>query len=307
MPQKKKATQKSVLGRGLNALLSNDTSLEKNQYPSYGDQLKLIPINHIVINPFQPRKDFNETALQELSKSIKVHGIIQPITVRQRENKQYQLVAGERRLRAAKLAQLEHVPAYIRTADDQQMLELALIENIQREALNPIEIALSYQRLLTECTIKQEALGLRVGKDRTTVNNYLRLLKLPPDIQIALRDQKISMGHARALISIESTTTQLAILKKIIETDLSVRNVEVLVRNLANNIQATEKIETKSEKDPVITKHIKAMSKQLSEKFATEVSIKTDKDQKGEVKIAFTSPEDLNRILSIIASRNNEV
>ena len=214
MSTSKKLQRKNALGRGLNALLKDSPFLAEEKIPS---PIQEIPIEEIQVNPFQPRKDFDATALQELSESIKLHGIIQPLTVRQLGPASYQLISGERRLQASQLAKLKQVPVYIRKADDQQMLEMALIENIQRENLNPIEIALSYQRLLTECQIKQETLGDRVGKNRTTVNNYLRLLKLPPDIQIALRDQKISMGHARALISVEAVDTQLRLFKEIIE------------------------------------------------------------------------------------------
>ena len=303
MPKRK--TPKNVLGRGLNALLSSDTALDKNETAVYGNQLKLIAINRIEINPFQPRKDFDETALQELSDSIKVHGIIQPLTVKQLERNQFQLIAGERRMRAALLANMEHVPAYIRKADDQQMLELALIENIQREALNPIEIALSYERLITECTIKQETLGLRVGKNRTTVSNYLRLLKLPPAIQIALRDQKISMGHARALINITATATQLTLLKKIITEDLSVRNVEELVKGIKDMEQKLDsEKEKKRIRDPGFRQHTHLVSKQLATKLAATVAIQTNKDQQGAIKISFKSRADLDRIWTIM---NNEI
>ena len=302
----KKKTPRNVLGRGLNALLTSDTSLDKNETAVYGNQLKLIAINRIEINPFQPRKDFDETALKELSDSIKVHGIIQPLTVKQLESNQFQLIAGERRMRAALLANMEHVPAYIRKADDQQMLELALIENIQREALNPIEIALSYERLITECTIKQETLGLRVGKNRTTVSNYLRLLKLPPAIQIALRDQKISMGHARALINITDTATQLTLLKKIITEDLSVRNVEALVKGIKDTQQKlNSETEKKPIKDPIFRQHTHLVSQQLATKLAATVAIQTNKDQQGgAIKISFKSPADLDRIWTIM---NNEI
>ena len=220
--------RKNALGRGLNALLKDSAYFTEQ---GAINPLRAIPISQVEVNPLQPRKDFNPATLQELSESIKVHGVIQPLTVRQFGSNKYQLIAGERRLQAAKRAGLQQVPAYIRTANDQQMLEMALVENIQRENLNPIEIALSYQRLLTECSIKQETLGSRVGKNRATVNNYLRLLKLPPDIQIALRDQKISMGHARALINVKTTAAQLGILQEIIQQDLSVRKVEELARN----------------------------------------------------------------------------
>src|SRR6187431_2384709 len=230
-------SKKKALGRGLNALLS-DSNLEERlevdipisssttSSPS-GGTLE-ISLTHIEVNPFQPRTHFDQESLQELAESIKVHGIIQPITVRRLARDQYQLISGERRFQASKLAGLKSIPAYVRSADDQQMLEMALIENIQRENLNAIEIALSYQRLISECNLKQDELGERVGKNRTTVTNYLRLLKLPPDIQIAVRDNLLSMGHARAIINVENHEQQLYIFKKIVEEDLSVRKVEEL-------------------------------------------------------------------------------
>ncbi|HWA36078.1 MAG TPA: ParB/RepB/Spo0J family partition protein, partial [Cyclobacteriaceae bacterium] len=194
--------KKKALGRGLSALLSDTPEVGKlEEAPVATGNMNELPIGEIEVNPFQPRQHFDQDALRELSESIKVHGIIQPITVRRLARNQYQLISGERRFQAARLAGLKSIPAYVRSADDQQMLEMSLIENIQRENLNPIEIALSYQRLLTECNLKQDELGERVGKNRTTVTNYLRLLKLPPDIQIALRDNKLSMGHARAIIN----------------------------------------------------------------------------------------------------------
>lgn len=205
-----------------------------------------IRLDQIQVNPFQPRIHFDRTALEELSESIKVQGIIQPITVRKLSENEYQLISGERRFQASKLAGLETIPAYIRTADDQQMLEMALIENIQRENLDAIEIALSYQRLLEECDLKQEQLGERVGKNRTTVNNYLRLLKLPPAIQAGIRDKKISMGHARAIINIEDVDKQLHIYNKAVNEELSVRKVEQLVRDLmSKSTETKEKTRTK--------------------------------------------------------------
>src|SRR5687768_3276743 len=238
-------SKKKALGRGLSALLSDNSAEDKLevdiQSPASSQQkgvvasgIAEIPIEEIEVNPFQPRTHFDQEALQELSESIKVHGIIQPITVRKLSANQYQLISGERRFQASKLAGLKTIPAYIRTADDQQMLEMALIENIQRENLNAIEVALSYQRLISECSLKQEALGERVGKNRATVNNYLRLLRLPPDIQIAIRDNQITMGHARAIVNIDNIDAQLAIFKKIIKEELSVRKVEELVRELSS-------------------------------------------------------------------------
>src|SRR5688572_25556067 len=236
---KNSVKKKGGLGRGLNALIQGSYDRkEKEELPS-SDLLEVntiadIRLDQIETNPFQPRTYFDQTALEELAESIKVQGIIQPITVRQLDANTFQLISGERRFQASKLAGLETIPAYIRKADDQQMLEMALIENIQREQLNAIEIALSYQRLLTECNLKQEELGDRVGKKRTTVTNYLRLLKLPPDIQIAVRDNKLSMGHARAIINVENPDQQLYIFKKALAEELSVRKVEELVRDLSS-------------------------------------------------------------------------
>ncbi|HNP18584.1 MAG TPA: ParB/RepB/Spo0J family partition protein [Fulvivirga sp.] len=291
----KSIKKKSALGRGLGALLEDSPSMEKNI--SVGESNPAGSINEIFLseietNPFQPRSHFDKEALQELSDSIKVQGIIQPITVRKLSRNKYQLISGERRFQASKLAGLEKIPAYVRTADDQQMLEMALIENIQRENLNAIEIALSYQRLLTECDLKQEELGERVGKNRTTVNNYMRLLKLPPDIQAAIRDTRISMGHARALITIESVDKQLDIFKRILSEDLSVRKVEALVRN--------ETPRKSTAKQPVESgKEIANLQNQLTSHFGTRVNIKSD-GKKGEIKIPFVSVEDLNRILEIL-------
>jgi ParB family transcriptional regulator, chromosome partitioning protein len=296
MTKNKTPNRKSALGRGLNALLEDAPFLVKGEAIN---PLQEISIEQIQINPFQPRKDFDTVALQELCESIKLHGIIQPLTVRQLEPSIYQLIVGERRLQAAKMLGLTRIPAYIRTADDQQMLEMALVENIQRENLNPIEIALSYQRLLTECQIKQETLGARVGKNRATVNNYLRLLKLPPDIQIALRDQKISMGHARALINVEAIDAQLGIFQEIIEADLSVRNVESLVRALSHNkprkISQTRNIEVSVEGT------MKDFGEKLAARLKTQVKINVNTKDGGEIKIMFTNERDLNRILKLLA------
>ncbi len=288
-----------VLGRGLSALLQGaHTEASSDVAERF---FKMIHIQSITINPFQPRQDFNQETLNELSESIKLHGIIQPLTVRKVGNHTYQLVAGERRLRAAKLAGLEEVPTYIRTTDDLHMLEVALIENIQRESLNAIEIALSYQRLLTDCKLTQEALAERIGKNRTTVNNYLRLLKLPPDIQIALRDQKISMGHARALINLETPETQLTLLRKILEGALSVREVEKLVQDLSTTGHL-KKTTTKAPLSPSFKATIKNTTTQLSEQFNAKVVIKADAQKQGEIKIIFDSEEELERIIAIISN-----
>ena len=296
MDTEKIPQRKSALGRGLNALLKDSPFLTE---PSAVNLLQGIPIKQIKVNPFQPRKDFDQISLQELRDSIKRHGIIQPLTVRKLATSKYQLITGERRLQAATMAGLKQVPAYIRTADDQQMLEMALVENIQRANLNPIEIALSYQRLLTECKTKQETLGTRVGKDRTTVNNYLRLLKLPPDIQIALRDQTLSMGHARALINIEAVDVQLSIFKKIIKEALSVRKVEELVRGLS---QGQPKKVPRNQNIDIAFKHsIQNLNEKLTTCLGTKVKIHAHTKDKGEIKIVFSSAKELERILSILA------
>lgn len=295
MSTPKKLQRKNALGRGLNALLNDSPLLAKERAAS---PMQEILIEQIQVNPFQPRKDFDATALQELSASIKLHGIIQPLTVRQLGPSSYQLIAGERRLQASKLAQLQQVPAYIRTADDQQMLEMALVENIQRENLNPIEIALSYQRLLTECRLKQETLGDRVGKKRTTVNNYLRLLKLPPDIQIALRDQKMSMGHARALVNVEAAETQLRLFEEILAKDLSVRQVEALVRALSE--ENAPKATSAKKVDPQLKHMTVEASAQLAARLEAPVKIQINSKEKGEIKITFANVKELNQILKIL-------
>lgn len=291
------STKKNALGRGLQALLQDSSYFtEKGEI----NPLRETPIEQIEVNPLQPRKSFDPEALNELSESIKIHGVIQPLTIRQIGPNKYQLIAGERRLQAAIKAGLTSVPTYIRTADDQQMLEMALVENIQRESLNPIEIALSYQRLLTECNIKQETLGNRVGKNRATVNNYLRLLKLPPDVQIALRDQKISMGHARALINVKTTTAQLGILEEIIRQDLSVRKVEELARNAFNKTQDIPP--AKKNINPTLTTAIEEITTKLSNRLATSVKARTYSQGNGEISISFNNVQDLNRITRILFS-----
>jgi ParB family transcriptional regulator, chromosome partitioning protein len=291
-------SKKKALGRGLSALLSDtpetDRFDESPEVTGASGGMNEILLSEIETNPFQPRQHFDQEALKELSDSIKVHGIIQPITVRKLTKSQYQLISGERRFQAAKLAGLKSIPAYVRSANDQQMLEMALIENIQRENLNPIEVSLSYQRLISECNLKQEELGERVGKNRSTVTNYLRLLKLPPDIQIALRDNKLSMGHARAIINVENPDVQLYIFKKTLAEDLSVRKVEELARQLISDKQ---KPETKESTPP--SREINQLQGKLSSHFGTKVSVKSD-GQKGDIRIPFLSLQDLNRILDIL-------
>lgn len=296
-----KPIRKNALGRGLGALLEDSPAKYKSQdiLPEVAKTgIFEIPLEEIQVNPYQPRVHFDKDALQELAESIKVQGIIQPITVRKLAPNEFQLISGERRFQASKLAGLKAVPAYVRTANDQQMLEMALIENIQRENLNALEIAQSYQRLLAECNLKQEELGDRVGKNRTTVNNYLRLLKLPPTIQAAIRDQQLSMGHARALINIEDVDKQLAIFKKAVEEELSVRKVEALVKSL--NEGKPEKETEKPGLDPVKKYEMNKIQQRLASHFGTKVALNADQKNRGEIKIPFQSASDLNRILEIL-------
>ena len=285
------------LGRGLDAILQSpetditSTDISGNYVAGAVAELN---INFIEANPFQPRTDFDENALNELAESIKVQGVIQPVTVRKMGRDKYQLISGERRLRASKLAGLKTIPVYIRVANDEQMLEMALIENTHREGLNAIEVALSYQRLIEECNITQEELGEKVGKDRSTVTNFLRLLKLPPEVQVALRDGFISMGQARAIINIEDKTQQLLILKEIIDKDLSVRQVEELVRSFnPKNVKAKKQ---KNVLPEAFIYKVDTLSKALDAK------IKVDRNSKGKgsLTISFKNDEDFERLISII-------
>jgi ParB family chromosome partitioning protein len=297
---KKSTKKKNSLGKGLSALLHESGVENTNLIPKDSiNNIQEIQLHEIETNPFQPRTDFNQQALQELAASIKIQGIIQPITVRLLTKNRYQIISGERRFQASKQAGLKTIPAYIRKANDQQMLEMALIENIQRENLNAIEIALSYQRLITECNLKQEELSNQVGKDRTTVTNYLRLLKLPPDIQIAVRDQKLTMGHARALLGIDNIDLQLNIFKKIIKEELSVRKTEELVRELSeHNTKKITKNTVKNTSTP--DRELTQLQSKLCSHLGTKVEIKSSDNKKGEIKIPFASVDDLNRILEIL-------
>lgn len=254
-----------------------------------------IKLSEIEVNPFQPRTDFDQQALAELADSIKLQGLIQPITVRRLNAHSYQLISGERRFRASKLAGLTQIPAYVRSANDQQMLEMALIENIQRENLNAIEVALSFQRMIEECSLKQEELGVRVSKNRSTVTNYLRLLKLPPAIQASIRDGELSMGHAKALITIEDPAKQIYIHQHIIQQGLSVRKTEELVRDLQ---RAPEKKEGK-QPEPV-SFQIQKIQDDLASKFSTRVKLKIAGQGRGTIEIPFLSESDLSRILEIM-------
>ena len=278
--------KRNTLGRGLGSLLNVS---EKKVEESIFDEIQ---INKIEINKDQPRKSFNEEKIKELSLSIKQHGIIQPITVRRIDNDKFQLISGERRFRASKLIEIKTIPAFIRDTDDKSLLELALIENIQRENLNSIEIAISYKKLIDELKINQEKLGARVGKDRTTINNYLRLLKLPPTIQKGLKDNKIQMGHARSLIAIETSELQLKIYKLILVNKLSVRKTEELVRNLNKQKRSIPKEKSR-------TNNLEKIESKLSSYFGTKITTQGD-DKSGKIIIPYKSTNDLNRILELL-------
>ena len=298
------AEKRNALGRGLGALLNDDAvnvASNNNKSVSASPQVNdlgsvnEIRINEIEVNPYQPRTEFDEQALKELSDSIKLQGLIQPITVRKLNSNTYQLISGERRLRASKLAGLTQIPAYIRTANDQQMLEMALIENIQRQDLNSIEVALSFQRMIEECNLKQEELGDRVSKNRSTVTNYLRLLKLPPGIQASIRDGDISMGHAKALITINDPVAQLYLHKQIIQNGLSVRTVEQMARDLQ---RSTPKKEGK--KPESLSFQVQKIQDDLASKFGARVKLKINDGGKGAIEIPFLSEDDLGRILEML-------
>jgi len=294
-----KATKKQALGRGLSALLKNTSeditsATDKNAAKLVGSIVE-IEIDSIVVNPFQPRSYFNEEALQELANSIKELGVIQPITVRKQPGNAFQIVSGERRYRASKLAGLTTIPAYIRLANDQEMLEMAIVENIQRENLDPIEIALSYQRLIDEIKLTQDEMAKRLGKSRSAVTNYLRLLKLDPIIQTGMRDGFLTMGHGRALITIDNQDEQIAIYKQIIKNKLSVRQTEQLVKELKNG-KKTEKKSTKVN----LPNFVSQAKSKLTNFFGNDVDIKVTSNNKGKIIIPFNSEEDFNRIKKLL-------
>lgn len=288
-------SKKKALGRGLSAILeSPETDITSTDISGnfVAGAVASIPIDQIETNPFQPRVDFDQEALVELADSIREQGIIQPLTVRKMGYDRYQLISGERRLRASSLAGLTEIPCYIRIANDQQVLEMALVENIQRENLNALEIAISYQRLIEECELTQEELSQRVGKNRTTVTNYIRLLKLPAEIQVSIRDGRITMGHARALISIEDEAAQVSILQNIIEEDLSVREVEERVRNYYKPI-VLKKERVKNE----IPEEIHNFSQSIASRYNTKVSVQLNNKGKGNIVISFQSKKEMERLL----------
>jgi len=291
-----KATKKQALGRGLSALLKESSHIisatDKNADKVVGSIIE-IGLDLIDVNPYQPRTYFDEEALIELANSIKELGVIQPITVRKLNENKFQLVSGERRFRASKLIENKTIPAYIRLANDQEMLEMALVENIQRKNLDPIEVALSYQRLIDEIQLTQEELSVRVGKKRSTVTNYLRLLKLDPILQTGMRDGFISMGHGRAMINIQNTEDQLAIYEKILSEKLSVRQTEELVKNLKSG--TTNKRNKKQ-----VPNYVKTSIPEISEYFGQKINVTVSSNGKGKILIPFHSEEDFNRIKNLL-------
>ncbi|UIR56102.1 ParB/RepB/Spo0J family partition protein [Sphingobacterium sp. SRCM116780] len=299
--------RKTGLGRGLGALLNDSVDIpgknaatSRSEIPAKSKSsgtISTVNVDEIEVNPFQPRTDFDPQALQELSESILLQGLIQPITVRKIGDHAYQLISGERRYRASKLAGITEIPAYIRMANDQQMLEMALIENIQRENLNAIEVALSFQRMIEECDLKQEELGERVSKNRSTVTNYLRLLKLPPVIQAAIRDGELTMGHARALINVGEVDKQLYIFKLILDLGLSVRKAEELVRDIQNG----NKKKTQKNKNTPKSFQFQKIEDDLASKFSSRVKLNLKSAKgKGAIEIPFESEDDLSRILELL-------
>lgn len=292
-------TKKNALGRGLGALIEG---VEKETLEKKVEANKDIAIDAIDQNPFQPRTSFDEQSLTELAASIRKLGIVQPLTVRESGDGRYQLIAGERRLRAARLAGLTHVPAYVRTADDQAMLELALVENIQREDLDAMEVAISFHRLTEECSLTQEQLSERVGKQRSTVANYLRLLKLPAEIQLGIRNKQITMGHARTLVNIEDPGRQMGVYYKIIDGELSVRQTEDLVRHLqSEKVRDPEKLERKRK----LNSDFEQLSEHLNRIFSAKVNFRINEQGKGKIVIPFDNPEEMERILGIFDRLNS--
>ena len=302
----KMSTKKNALGKGLSALLENaNTDITNRKLENEGKivgSIANIEIAAIETNPFQPRTHFEEQALNELAASIKEHGIIQPITVRKLGYDKFQLISGERRFRASQLAGLTSVPAYIRIANDQAMLEMALVENIQRENLDAIEVAISYKRLIDECSLTQEQLSQKVSKQRSTITNYLRLLKLPVEIQLAIRNGDLTMGHARALINIENADVQLDVYNQIVLNGLSVRETEDMARGVkldAKTSDTTSKNKTPNEKVALSFEHQQIVD-DLRAVFNSKVQINRDENGKGKITIPFKSEKDLERILDIL-------
>jgi ParB family chromosome partitioning protein len=297
-----KTLKKGEFGKGIRALLANPEQLDKAVQDNpqevvreFTGNVAMLPIAQIETNPYQPRTEFDQSALDELAASIRVHGLIQPVTVRRLHDKAYQLISGERRFRASQLAGLTEIPAYIRLADDQQMLEMALIENIQREDLNAVEIAISYQRLIDECSLTHENLSDRVGKQRSTITNYLRLLKLPVDVQLAVKERKITMGHARALAAVNDISFQLSLLSQILQNDLSVRAVESLIARYQE-----ERNGKKTKPDTRLPENLRQIQDQFSAFFGAKAVLKRDPKGKGQIVLKFETDAELNRLLDAI-------
>ena len=300
--------KKSALGRGLSALLENsETDITHSKFDPEAREhvvgsVPLLKVEQIEANPFQPRTHFEEEALIELSESIKKHGIIQPVTVRKMGYDKYQLISGERRFRASQIAGLTEVPAYVRIANDQAMLEMALVENIQRENLDAIEVAISYKRLIDECNLTQEELSNKVSKQRSTVTNFLRLLKLPAEIQLGVRERKITMGHARTLINVDDKETQMAIFESIIEQDLSVRQVEEMVKSIHEKEPdaAPVSTSTKAKKTIELSGEYKKLAQTLKSKLSPKAEFTRQSNGKGKIVIPFNSDEDLQKIIKML-------
>lgn len=308
------ASRKAVLGRGLNALLPSQEEREAAEAHDSGaanhrfeDRVRLlgrvaeIDVRSVRPNPYQPRETFDEAALDELAASIRQLGIIQPITVRILEEGQFELISGERRLRAARRAGLSRIPAFVREADTEEMLEMALVENVQREELNPVEVAIGYQRLVEECDLTQEQVAAKVGKNRATVANFLRLLKLPPRVQASLKDGSLTMGHARALINVEDADLRDRLLQEIIEKDLSVRQIEERVRKIR---EGGEKKEDETPQRPdVVGLQVQEFTSRLRSHLSTQVQIRHKGKDGGRIEIAYYSDDDLERLLDTITRR----
>jgi ParB family chromosome partitioning protein len=293
--------KRSALGKGLSALLENaETDITtKSSNAGVVGSVSMLPIDSIEANPFNPRTSFEREALEELSQSIAVHGIIQPLTVRKLGRDNYQLISGERRFRASQMAGLKEVPAYIRVANDQTMLEMALVENIQREDLNAIEVALSYSRLIEECSLTQDELSQKVAKSRSSITNHLRLLKLPAEIQASVRDNSISMGHARALVSVGDEAIQLAIHGRVIEDGLSVRDTEALVRE--GYVEPRSSVPSSTERATIaISEKQFTFKEHLSDRLSARVDIRKSATGGGKIVVNFNSEVDLNRIIELL-------
>jgi ParB family transcriptional regulator, chromosome partitioning protein len=298
--------QKEALGKGIRALLTHiddDTHAGKKEAAPVGAStggISFIPLDSIEVNPFQPRASFEEGSLNDLADSIRIHGVIQPISVRKLGHEKYQLIAGERRLRASKIAGKTEIPAFIRAANDQESLEIALIENIQREDLNAIEIGVNYKRLIDECSLSQDELAGRIGKKRSTITNYLRLLKLPPDIQLAVKSDEISMGHAKALINLEDVDKQLSVFHEIVDKGLSVRQTENMAKLMPKH--RPQKVKAGTSKVANLPYILQKVQDHLGSHLGTKVELKQTKNGNGQIMISYYSDNDLERLIDLITN-----